>query len=85
VQEFLQASVIRPSTNPYYSPVVMVLKKKGTWRMCPNFWALNKFPIPIIDDLLDEQSGAQYFTKIDLHYGYHQIYMKEFDIPKTSF
>jgi len=64
VQELLEASVICPSTIPYASPTVMVLKKEGTWHMCPNFRALNKltikeqFPIPIIDDPLDELSGA---------------------------
>jgi hypothetical protein len=69
----------------------MVLEKEGTWRMCPNFCSFNKltikdkFPICVIDDLLDELSGSQYFTKLDLRYGYHQIHMKAEDIPKTSF
>jgi hypothetical protein len=78
VQELLQAGVIRPNTSPYSSHVIMVLKKEGTWRMCPDFCALNKlnikdkFPIHVIDDLLDELSSAQYFTKLHLCFGYHQ-------------
>jgi hypothetical protein len=91
VQKLLNAGVIRPSTSPYSSFVVMLLNKEGSWRMCPNFRALNKltiknkFPIPIIDDLLDELSGAQLFTKLDLRSSYHQIHMKEADIPKMAF
>jgi hypothetical protein len=91
VQELLTTCVIHPNTSPYSSLIVMVLKKEDSWRMCPNFRALNKltikdkFPIPVIDDLLDELSGAQFFTKLDLRSSYHHIRMKEADIPKTTF
>ena len=66
VQEKLTVGVICPSTSPYSSPIIMVLKKEGSWRMCPDFHALNKltikdkFSILVIDDLLDELSGAQF-------------------------
>jgi hypothetical protein len=91
VQELLNKGVIHPSTIPYSSPMVVVLKKEGSWCMFPDLWALNKitikdkFPIPVIDDLLDELSGAQFFTRLDLHSGYHQIHMKDADIPNTAF
>jgi hypothetical protein len=91
VQEFLYVSVILHSTSPYSSLVVLVLNKIFSWRMCPNFHALkkltikDKFPFPVIDDLLDELSGTRFFTKLDLCSGYHQIHMKEEDIPKNSF
>jgi hypothetical protein len=69
----------------------MVLKKEGTGLMCPNFWALNKlemkekFPIPFVEDLLEELHGKKFSTKLDPCSRYHQIRMKEADIPKSTF
>ena len=69
----------------------MVLKKEGSWRMCLDYRYLNKitikykFPIPINDEYLYEIHGEIFFTKLDLHSEYHQIRMKEHDIPKTTF
>jgi hypothetical protein len=91
VQELLNAGVILPSTIPYSSPMVMVVKKEASWHMFPHSRTLNKltikdkFPIPVIDDLLDELSGAQFFTKLDLRLGYQKICMKEAYIPKATF
>lgn len=71
--------------------MVMVLKKEGDWCMCLYFYALNKltikdkFPILVIDDLLDELHGASFFTKQNIWSGYHQIHMKEAGIPKNYF
>jgi hypothetical protein len=91
VQELVEQGVIRPSTSPCGSPIILVPMNYVTWRMCMDFRALNKitlknhYPLPRIDDLLDQLKHAVYFTKLDLRSGYHQIIVVEQDIWKTAF
>jgi hypothetical protein len=87
----LEAGIIRHSQSSYSTPLVMVFNKVNSWHTCLDYRELkkipikDKFPIPIIDELLDELHRAIYFTQLDLHLGYHHIRMKEEDIPKTTF
>jgi hypothetical protein len=91
VEALLAQGLIRPSASSYSSPILFVKKKDGTYRMVIDYRAVNaltiqdRYPIPRIDDLLDQLKNAQFFSSLDLLSGYHQVRLHEGDIPKTAF
>nr|GEX92756.1 putative reverse transcriptase domain-containing protein [Tanacetum cinerariifolium] len=91
LQELADRGFIRLSTSPWGAPVLFVKKKDGYFRMCIDYRELNKltvknrYPLPRIDDLLDQLQGSSVYSKIDLTSDYHQLRVKDEDIPKTAF
>ncbi|GKE76626.1 putative reverse transcriptase domain-containing protein [Tanacetum coccineum] len=91
LQELSDRGFIRPSTSPWGAPVLFVKKKDGSFRMCIDYRELNKltvknhYPLPRIDDLFDQLQGSSVYSKIDLRSGYHQLRVRDEDIPKTDF
>ena len=89
--DMLSKGFIRPSASPWGSPIIFVDKRDGTTRLCVDYRKLNdvtiknKYPLPKIEDLFDQMNGARVFSKIDLRTGYHQLKVREEDIPKTAF
>ncbi|GJZ21304.1 putative reverse transcriptase domain-containing protein [Tanacetum coccineum] len=91
LKELSDKGFIRPSSSPWGAPVLFVKKKDGSFRMCIDYWELNKltvknrYPLPRIDDLFDQLQGSSVYSKIDLRSGYHQLRVREEDISKTAF
>ncbi|TYK28616.1 ty3-gypsy retrotransposon protein [Cucumis melo var. makuwa] len=91
LQELLDKGFIRPSVLPWGAPVLFVKKKDGSMRLCIDYKELskvtvkNRYPLPRIDDLFDQLQRATVFSKIDLRSGYHQLRIKDRDVPKTTF
>nr|GEV57802.1 reverse transcriptase domain-containing protein [Tanacetum cinerariifolium] len=91
LQELYDKGFIRPSSSPWGAPILFVKKKDGSFRMCIDYRELNKltvknrYPLPWIDDLFDQLQGSSIYSKIDLRSGYHQLQVREQDIPKTAF
>ncbi|EOX94089.1 Uncharacterized protein TCM_003206 [Theobroma cacao] len=91
LQELVDKGFTRPSISPWGAPILFVKKKDGTLRLCIDYRQLNrmtiknKYPLPRIDDLFDQLQGATVFSKVDLRSGYHQLRIKEQDVPKTAF
>ncbi|GJX32260.1 putative reverse transcriptase domain-containing protein [Tanacetum coccineum] len=91
LKELSDKGFIRPSSSPWGAPVLFVKKKDRSFRMCIDYRELNKltvknrYPLPRIDDLFDQLQGSSVYSKIDLRSGYHQLRVREEDIPKTAF
>ena len=91
MQDLLDKDFIRPSVSPWGALVLFMKKKDGTLRLYINYNQLNKvtvknkYPLPRIDNLFDQLQIAQYFFKIDLRSGYHQLRISEADVPKMAF
>ncbi|GJT56968.1 reverse transcriptase domain-containing protein [Tanacetum coccineum] len=91
LQELADRGFIRPSTSPWGAPVLFVKKKDRSFRICIDYWDFNKltiknrYPLPRIDDLFDQLQGSSIYSKIDLRLGYHQLRVRDEDIPKTAF
>ena len=91
LDQFLNIGFIRLSTSPWGAPVLFVKKHGETLRLCMDYRRLNrvivknKYLLPRIDDLFDQLRGSKCYTKIDLRTGYHQLRIREENIPKTAF
>ncbi|GJZ52260.1 putative reverse transcriptase domain-containing protein [Tanacetum coccineum] len=91
LKELSDKGFIRPSSSPWGAPILFVKKKDGSFRMCIDYRELNKltvknrYPLPRIDDLFDQLQGSNIYSKINLRSGYHQLRVREEDIPKTAF
>uniref|UniRef100_A0ACD5X0X8 Uncharacterized protein n=1 Tax=Avena sativa TaxID=4498 RepID=A0ACD5X0X8_AVESA len=87
----LATSIIQQSVSSFASSVLLVKKKHGTWRVCVDYRYLNalrirhNYHVLVVEELMDELAGAQWFTKLDLHSGYHQIRVAAGEQHKTAF